>query len=431
MGAKTRVLFLQSSSDFWSVTAMHTLLMRYLDRDQIDVHVACNPGSHTERSAALSAIQAIPDTHLRPTNFGPSIYHKRKSALAKTLLTTGLPAIASPASLVGYVKRQGIDLVYAAQMPRDALWGVALAKLTGIKSIIHLHMKFGPWLGSLVPWAMRHADGIIACSRFTAQSAIHAGGYPPEKVYPVLNSLDIGCWDPATDGKCIRQEFAIPPEAPLLASIAFQAPRKGGEQLLKALALLKRDIPRFKLLMVGDSIPLDQSGQRRYTDTLKALTRDLGLTENVIFTNYRSDVRQILAACDLYAMPSDEEPFGLVFLEAMAMKKPVVAIANGGTPEIVEHGKAGLLAPPGDIPCLAGHLRVLLSNPELRHQMGAYGRCRVEQDFHPHRMAQEVEHICQQVLGKQTAPITSGREHSHRQSAGILPGNSDPYLRGY
>lgn len=404
MGAKTRVLFLQSSTDFWSVTAMHALLMRHLDRDRIDVHVAYNAGSDGGPSAALEAIEAIPDVHLRPTNFGPSVYDKPKSALAKTLLTTGLPAIASPAALAWYAKKHHIDLIYATQLPRDALWGVALAKLTGAKSIIHLHMKFGPWMGPLVPWALRHADGIITCSRFAAHSAISVGGCAPEKVHAVLNSLDTSRWDATTDGGGIRREFGIPPDAPLLASIAFQAPRKGGEQLLKALALLKRQIPHFRLLMVGDGIPLGQTGLRRYTDTLKALTRDLGLTENVIFTGYRSDVQQILAACDLYAMPSNDEPFGLVFLEAMAMRKPVVALANGGTPEIVEHGKAGLLAPPTDIPCLAEHLRTLLSDPELCRQMGAYGRRRVEQDFNPRRMAREVEHVCRQVLAKQAVP---------------------------
>jgi glycosyltransferase involved in cell wall biosynthesis len=405
--AKTRILFLYSSSDVWSVTTIHTLLMRYLDRDQIDVHVACHPGSDGERSAAWKIIETIPQVYLRPTNFGPSIYRKSMSARAKILLTAGPPAIASPATLAWYIKKHHIDLIYATQLPREALWGVMLAKLTGARSIIHLHMKYGPWLGSPVHWALRHTDGIIACSRFVARSAISAGGCAPANVYPVLNSLDASRWDATTDGGCIRQEFGIPPDVPLLASIAFQAPRKGGEQLLRALASLKCQVPCFKLLMVGNGIPLDQSGQRSYMDTLKALTCDLGLSEHVIFTGYRADVPQILAACDLYAMPSHDEPFGLVFLEAMAMKKPVVAIANGGTPEIVEHGKTGLLAPPADIPCLTEHLRTLICHAELRRQMGAWGRLRVEQNFHPRRMAQEVEHACQQVLGKRAAPTIS------------------------
>ena len=88
----------------------------------------------------------------------------------------------------------------------------------------------------------------------------------------------------------------------------------------------------------------------------------------------RSDIAELLAACDVFALPSFEEPFGLVFAEAMAMKRPVVALANGGTPEVVEHGKCGLLSPPGDIDALAANLIRLLDNPELRTQFGEHGR---------------------------------------------------------
>jgi glycosyltransferase involved in cell wall biosynthesis len=400
MNAKIRVLFMQSSSDYWSVTMIHQLLMRYLDRTQIEVHVACHPGSACAPSAALTALGAIPDLHVHPTNFGPALYNKPKREIAKTLLTSGLPAIASPAALVRYARVHHIDIIHAAQMPRDAIWSLFLSKLTGAKSLIHLHMKFGPWLGPLVPWVMRHADGIITCSQFTAQSAIAAGRCAPDKVHPVLNSLDAPLWDEATDGSSIRQEFGIDPDVPLLVSIARQAPRKGGEQLLKALALLKRQGARFKLLMVGEGIPLDTTGQCTYIDTLQALTRELSLTEQVVFTGRRSDVRSILAACDLYTMPSHDEPAAVVFLEAMAMRKPIVALATGGTPELVEHQKAGLLSPAEDIPCLAEHILTLINNPQMRCQMGAYGRRRVEEYFNPQRMAHETARVYQSLLGK-------------------------------
>jgi glycosyltransferase involved in cell wall biosynthesis len=285
-------------------------------------------------------------------------------------------------------------------MPRDAICGLALARLTGAKCIIHTHMKFGPWLGAFVPWVMKRADGIIACSRFVANSTIAAGGCASGKVHPILNSLDASLWDAETDGSKVRQEFGIAPDMPLLASIAFQAPRKGTEHLLRALALLQRRLSAFKLLVVGESIPW---GQRRYADHLRALTSELGLTEHVIFTGHRADVRQILAACDLYTMPSDGEPCAVVFLEAMAMKKPIVALANGGTPEIVEHGTVGLLAPPGDIPRLAEHIQTLIGDPALRQRMGACGRQRVEQSFNPQVMAKQVEQVYQRVLHKQSS----------------------------
>ena len=112
----------------------------------------------------------------------------------------------------------------------------------------------------------------------------------------------------------------------------------------------------------------------------------------------RSDIAALMAACDVFSLPSFEEPFGLVFAEAMAMKRPVVALTNGGTPEVVEHGKCGLLSPPGDIDALAANLLTLLDDAALRAQFGEYGRSRVEQHFTPQRMASDFAALYARML---------------------------------
>jgi glycosyltransferase involved in cell wall biosynthesis len=153
---------------------------------------------------------------------------------------------------------------------------------------------------------------------------------------------------------------------------------------------LKQAVPEFKLLIVGDDDPRAHPGRSSYSAELKAQARDLGLADHVIFTGYRSDVPQLMAACDIYSMPSFEEPFGMVFLEAMAMKKPVIALNNGGSREIVDHGHTGLLSPPQDIGQLATNIRTLVENPMLRKKMGESGRKKVEQEFTPTHMSAEV-----------------------------------------
>jgi glycosyltransferase involved in cell wall biosynthesis len=100
-----------------------------------------------------------------------------------------------------------------------------------------------------------------------------------------------------------------------------------------------------------------------------------------------------MAAADIFAMPSFHEPFGLVFLEAMAMKRPVVALDNGGTPEVVEHGQTGLLSPARDVNALASNILTLLRDPALRARMGELGRRRVETLFSPGRLARDVERV--------------------------------------
>jgi glycosyltransferase involved in cell wall biosynthesis len=106
----------------------------------------------------------------------------------------------------------------------------------------------------------------------------------------------------------------------------------------------------------------------------------------------------LLAACDVFSLPSFEEPFGLVFAEAMAMKRPVVALDSGGTPEVVVHGQCGLLSSPGDIDTLAANLLRVLGDPALRAQFGEYGRSRIEEHFTPQRMASDFAALYARML---------------------------------
>jgi glycosyltransferase involved in cell wall biosynthesis len=129
------------------------------------------------------------------------------------------------------------------------------------------------------------------------------------------------------------------------------------------------------------------------------LARELDIAENVTFTGPRTDIPSIMAACDVYTMPSFEEPFGLVFLEAMAMQRPVAALNNGGTPEVVEHGRSGLLSDPSNVPALAANILTLISDAELRARMGAYGRSRVVEYFNSERMAADAARAYDEILG--------------------------------
>ena len=142
------------------------------------------------------------------------------------------------AGLVSYVRQHNIDIVHAANNPRDAFYGTLLTKLTGVKSIFHLHAQWGSYMSFPVRWAMQQADGIIGVSKFVEQSLI-ARSFLPSKIQVVHNSLDINNWHYDTDGKEIRQEFNIPLNAPLLASISLLVPWKGHELLLKALVRVR------------------------------------------------------------------------------------------------------------------------------------------------------------------------------------------------
>ncbi|HZM00549.1 MAG TPA: glycosyltransferase family 4 protein, partial [Planctomycetota bacterium] len=123
---------------------------------------------------------------------------------------------------------------------------------------------------------------------------------------------------------------------------------------------------------------------------LRQAARDLGLGERARFLGIRHDVPDLLAASDLFVLPSLWEGLGLVFLEAMAVSLPVVATRVSAIPEVVEDGRTGWLVPPGDPRRLAAAVAEALADPAERERRGRLGRQRLEGRFGLERMVDEI-----------------------------------------
>ncbi|HET9959350.1 MAG TPA: glycosyltransferase family 4 protein [Polyangiaceae bacterium] len=395
--SEIRVLFVQSQAFFGSDSMIHSLLMQYLDRGRVEVHVACNQGKAGEKSASLKALEKIEGIKIRRTEFGPSIHGESVSEAARLLWESGPSGLASLAGLVSYAKKNRIQIVHGTEKPRDSFYGHLLARAIGARSVTHVHVKVEDWISPLVRWAMKHNDGLIGVSDFVAKSAV-AAGYDAAKTHFVLNSIDARRWNPDLDGSEVRREFGIAPGTPVLSIISRLFPWKGHSDLLRALQIVKAQNPNFRLLVVGEDDPRATPGGGSYLAQIKSLSAELGLSDNVTFTGFRSDIANLLAGTDIYTMPTFEEPCAVAFLEAMAMAKPVIALESGGTPQLVEHGKSGLLSLPKDNEALAKNILSLLSDPERRLEMGRYARQRVEQYYNPQRMADEVEGVYRRML---------------------------------
>ncbi len=194
----------------------------------------------------------------------------------------------------------------------------------------------------------------------------------------------------------LRAELGIPGDAPLAASVGRLTEQKGLIYLLEAMALVRQRLPEARLLVVGDS----QDGRDEYKRQILELRNHLGLSEAVIFTGVRDDVPDIMAAADLFVMASLWEGFGLVFLEAMAAGKPVVATRVSAVPEVVEDGRTGLLVPPKDPKALADAMSTMLTDVERARQMGEAGLIRLRERFTEDRMVNEVEQIYIDLLSQ-------------------------------
>jgi glycosyltransferase involved in cell wall biosynthesis len=407
MQDKINVLFLHSQVTFGADSSVHALIMRHLDRARFAVHVACARSDGAGVPVSLTRLREIPDVFVRPTDFAPGVRHRSRATVLRELRGT-LDFPIDFVRLVGYVRRHRIRVIHGGDRPRDAVYAVVLARLTGAKSVVHVHVGWSREYSGPARWGVGNADGVFSISRYVTDT-IAATGTPRERIHTVLNGIEPSRWDPSLDGAPVRREFGIPDGAPLLLSVSRLFRQKGQRELLHALARVREQFPDVRLLIVGADAWYVHGGS--FTQELKALARELGVEGHVVFTGERSDVPRLMAACDVFTLPSQLEPFGLVFLEAMAMRKPVVALDNGGTPEVVEHGRSGLLAPEGDVGAMTAHIVALLRDPARRARMGEYGRSRVLDYFHARRMADDAASAYDRLLSGQRAEGASRAGH--------------------
>jgi glycosyltransferase involved in cell wall biosynthesis len=215
------------------------------------------------------------------------------------------------------------------------------------------------------------------------------------KIRIVHNAVDTALYDNKLDIPVLRQKLGIPLNAKLVGIVAQVVPLKRHEDFLRAAAIVRQSIPDSFFLSVGDNGNTSEYGQ-----TVKKLLQELGLTERTVWLGFSDRIHEIYGAIDLLVLPSDEESFGRVAIEAMAARKPVVATTVGGIPEIVVDGETGYLVPPRSPDALAQAIIHLLNNPDLAQAMGQAGRRRVEQHFSLARYVDGVEAVYKELLSR-------------------------------
>ena len=225
--------------------------------------------------------------------------------------------------------------------------------------------------------ALRNSDLLIAPSRDTAQHLICDQKISPEKVRQLAWGLD-----PEFEARL--RAPAPPPRSPALPEVARiiltvgrwdPAERyKGADTLISALPRVLQTVPGAALVLVGEGEDRARLGQlARKSGVVDHIHFRSGLSQEELFACY--------AHCDVFALPSRAEGFGLVFLEAMANSKPVIGGAHGGTPDVIGDGVNGILVPHGDVEKLSSALVSLLIDPVRAHEMGERGRRRVQENY--------------------------------------------------
>jgi glycosyltransferase involved in cell wall biosynthesis len=178
--------------------------------------------------------------------------------------------------------------------------------------------------------------------------------------------------------------------SPLVGSIARLVWKRGHKELLAAAAVVARQEPAVRFVLIGDG-PL-RPGLEREAATL-------GLNGRLRFLGAVPDAAALLPSLDVFVLPSIWEGMSNALLEAMAAGKPVIATSVGGNPELITHEKTGLLVPPGDVEALAAAILRLVREPALARSMAEAARQRMASEFTLERMVRRLEQLYDDSLG--------------------------------
>jgi glycosyltransferase involved in cell wall biosynthesis len=175
---------------------------------------------------------------------------------------------------------------------------------------------------------------------------------------------------------------------------------KGQDDFLRAAALVAETHPDVRFVVVGDCVssPAEQEADEAYREELHALADELGIADRVVFAGYRQDIPAAMNAFDVFVLPSHDEPFGIVVLEAMAARRPIVATRAGGVPAIVRHEEETLLVPARDAEAMADAIVRLLDDPELAQRIARAAAERVRADYPLWRPAARVRGIYESLI---------------------------------
>jgi glycosyltransferase involved in cell wall biosynthesis len=291
------------------------------------------------------------------------------------------------------VRRGGVDLVHAHSPVAAAAARAVAGRRTRIVYTEHnLWSRYHPATHAANLLTFPRNDHVFAVSDEVRASVRYPGPLrmlpmpPVETLHHGLDPAAVAGWGGAGG---VREELGIPEGAPVVGTIANFKAAKDHATLLHAAAKVRAELPAVRFVLVGQG-PLEPQARK--------LANDLGLGGTVVFAGFRTDAPRLAAAFDLFALSSTYEGLPIALIEAMALGRPAVVTAVGGTPEVVTDGEQGVLVPPRDPDALAEGLLRLLGDDALRARMGAAARERAF-DFDIRKAVRRMEQVYAELLG--------------------------------
>ncbi|MFN2564895.1 MAG: glycosyltransferase family 4 protein [Gemmatimonadaceae bacterium] len=289
------------------------------------------------------------------------------------------------AEIGSLIRRARVDLVHTHEF-FTSVYGGAAAWALRKPHVITMHggryYAGRRYRRAALRWSVRRSRGLVAVSAATATDLTRTLGLSASAVRVIHNGIR---HEPG-DATKLRGELGMAAGELLIVAVGNLYPVKGHAVLLRALAQLEQDaaLPRWRLAIAGRGAA---------EAALREFVAAQGWEGRVHLLGFRDDVSDLLAAADVFALPSLSEGLPLALAEAMWGGKAIVASRTGGIPEVVTHGGEGFLAPPGDERALAACLRELLTQPDLRQRLGEAARRGATERLSVERMVDEYERL--------------------------------------
>lgn len=306
------------------------------------------------------------------------------------------------------IKKEGIDLIHIhVWNPASGRYGMLVARQLNIPYLLTEHDPFA--LPQLKNWIKKKliskTQKVIAISEKNKELLTQLYPFLKEKIITIHNGIDttrfasqLISFSPTEKEKYREQVFEVEERSPragtqlttpIITTIAELHPRKGLIHLLKACEILMEKNMIFKCIIIGE-------GQQR--KELERYIEKHRLEKFIKLLGTRHDIPQLLASSDVFVLPSLNEAFGLVLLEAMIAGLPIIATKNGGIPEIIENGKNGILVAPKDSLALAEAIEKILSSPDLVRKMSEKNQEDVRKKFEVKEMVKKTEEVYHSIL---------------------------------
>ncbi|MGR6837141.1 glycosyltransferase family 4 protein [Syntrophomonas erecta] len=368
---KTRVLHVIGGGEIGGAEELVLTLMRLLDKSRYEPHLICLcPGPFVEVA--------------RKEGFPAQLIPMRN----KLDITTVGP-------VQDYIFDHTVDIVHthgvrANLVARIAGHSLGVPVVTTVHSV--LRYDYDTWFKAvfarfLTKLTNRYTDRFIAISDAIRQE-IESMQVAPERIEVIHNGLDTSKFVSPRPPEQMQDLLGLNPNLKIITMVARLHPVKGHEYFLRAARQVLDRYPGVQFLIIGE-------GPER--GNITRLVNELGLNERVRMPGYYTPIEDIYGVSDLLCVPSIMEGLGLVILEAMYFRVPVVASAIGGILEIIEDGKDGILVPPRDPSALAGAILALLKDEQRAERLKDGGQEKIK-NFTLKNMAQQVEQIYAELV---------------------------------